>query len=129
MMKEDKQKRIIKEAMTEFFRSEEGEALIGNMVLTAIRIHFSGYELAMEKTHPDGGVEKYTQTGDPLALICKWIKDAEGAIRGCQSDSAKSRNYSANMRDMLAAALTGQKLVDVTPQSKQIGQNDGNDNG
>ncbi len=104
-MNEEKFKDLIKEALAEFIETERGEALLGNIVLNAIRQHFYNYEMAMEKVHPDGGIEKYIHKGDPLALICKWVKNAEGAIRGCQSDAAQARNKAVQVRNMIAQAV------------------------
>ncbi len=129
-MREDKLKRVITEALVDLIRSEEGEALIGTVVLKALAQHFGSYALDMEKTHPDGTVERFQQKGDPLALICQWIKNTEGAIRGCQSDAAQARNRAGQVRDMMLVAMGERhpEILEILPERPQIDNRTANRN-
>lgn len=121
-MREEKFKRLVGAALEDFLKTGSGEALVGNIVLRALRQHFSSYELEMETTHPDGTTERFTRKGDPLALICQWIKNTEGAIRGCQSDAAQARNRSAQVRDMMLVAMGERhpETLEILPERPQI---------
>jgi len=70
-------KKLIIEALQEFFSSEEGRGLIVKAVRTAMI-----YEIELEKHRKDDTVERVKKKADILAYIAAWIKKSEGAIRG-----------------------------------------------
>ena len=83
-------KKLLIDALTQFFKSEKGEELIGNIMLKAIKQSFLK-EMHFEdgKSEPGKVVEK-TQTVDVLDQILFYLPHLEGAIRGCQVDTVKS---------------------------------------
>jgi hypothetical protein len=86
-------KKIITEALHEFFESPQGQRLIAKAVRTAMV-----YEVELEKHHRDDTIERVTKKADILTHIAAWIKKSEGAIRGCQQDVEKALTHSVNTR-------------------------------
>ena len=82
----------IQKELKTFFESEAGESLIGNIVLKAISQSMIR-EVRFEdgKSEPGRVVEK-TEKVNVLDWLMKYLPHVEGAIRGCQSDSAQARN-------------------------------------
>lgn len=74
-------------------------------MLKALTRHFQSYEVDLECRHPDGAVEVKKERGDILGFIAQWIKNSEGAIRGCQADAAAARNRAVETRDVLATMV------------------------
>jgi len=105
-MNREKQKSIIVEALKDFFSSEDGEALIGNIAIKALAQHLNSYEWEMEKHGKDGSVKVETIQGNVLAYISQWIKNAEGAVRGVQADADQARNRSAEAARGVAAIFS-----------------------
>ena len=118
-------KNIIREALADFFASEAGDNLLGQIMLNVLRFQLNGYELKLQKKNPDGTVENYTELGDPLAFLCNYFPNIEGAIRGAQSDAAQARNRAGQARvavgqmmmqiNNLQRPLDAADLVDITP--------------
>lgn len=105
-MKKDVIKEAVKEAIIELMDTPEGRKAFGPLMMEAVGQWVTGYMLDLEKHHPDGTVERVKENGDILAFIAKWISQAEGAIRGVQSDAAQARNRAAETRDMLAVVMS-----------------------
>jgi hypothetical protein len=61
---------------------------------------------------------------DILDFMAVYLPQVEGAIRGCQADSAQARNRSAQTRDMLAGLMRmlppDGDLIDATPQPHKL---------
>ena len=91
----------IQKELVKFFQSEEGEALIGQIMIKAIGIAMVR-EVTVEdgKSEPGRVVEKTIKV-NALDWLMKYLPHVEGAIRGCQSDSAQARNRSAQALDAL----------------------------
>lgn len=101
-MEKDLIKAAVKEAIVELMASPEGRQAFGPLMMDAVGQWIGGYMIEMEKHHPDGTIERVKQPGDILAHISEWIKNSEGAIRGCQADAAAARNRAAETRDIMA---------------------------
>lgn len=110
-MNREKQKDIIKEALGEYFESEQGETMLGTIVCKALYQHINSYEFEMEKTTPDGVKEAKTIKGDILKYIAQWIKNSEGAIRGVQSDAAQARNRAVEARDVALHTMQAMQSI------------------
>ena len=84
----------MQEELKKFFQSEEGETLIGNIVMKAVDQALSR-KVSMEdgKSNPGRVIEKETKV-NILDHLAKYLPYLEGAIRGCQSDAAQARNRS-----------------------------------
>lgn len=100
-MNKDEFKGIIKEAILELMATDEGKEAFGSLMMDAVGQWLRSYELDLERTHPDGTVERVKEKGDILAFIAQWISRSEGAIRGCQADAAAARNKSTQTRDII----------------------------
>lgn len=118
-MKREKQKELIAEAMADFFRSETGEGLIGNIVIKAMAQHLNSYEWEMERHHKDGTVQVETVRGNVLSYMSDWLKNTEGAIRGAQADAGKARNRAGEtlrvilaMAEMISRKAGGPQLIE-----------------
>ena len=94
-------KKLIKEALFEFFKSEEGETLIGTIVLKAVNQALTK-EMEYEdgKTDPGRTVVKKTEV-NVLDQTLAYMASVEGAIRGCQSDAAKARNRAVETKELI----------------------------
>ena len=84
-----------------FFESEVGENLIGQIMLNVVNVALTR-EVTIEdgKSKPGRVIEK-TERRNVLDMIAKYLPHVEGAIRGCQADSAGARNRSTEVRDVL----------------------------
>jgi len=93
----------IQDELKEFFESEAGENLIGQIVLKAVN-QAMNRDITFEdgKTNPGRVVEK-TETWNLLDWLVKYLPHVEAAVRGCQADAAKARNRSTEVRDVLFA--------------------------
>ena len=108
-------KKNIKEALTDFLKSEEGEALIGNIVMKAVSQSMLRKVMIEDGTTDPPHVVEKEITINALDHLMKYVPRIEGAIRGCQSDSAQARNRSA---DVL-------RIIEAIANTKQIGDNNG----
>jgi hypothetical protein len=84
-----------------FFESETGENLIGQIMLNVVNVALTR-EVTIEdgKSKPGRTIEK-TERRNVLDMIAEYLPGVEGAIRGCQADSAKARNRATEVRDVL----------------------------
>jgi hypothetical protein len=98
-------KGVIKEAIIELMATDEGKQAFGPVVFDAIGQWLQSYELDLERTHPDGTIERVKERGDILSFIAHWISRSEGAIRGCQEDAAAARNKAVQTRNLLMEAI------------------------
>ena len=118
-------KKIITEALTDFFTSEPGRQLVGKIVFDALRQALV-YEIEMEDaTSEPGKIKEKIVRGDILSHIGAWIKNSEGAIRGVQADAAAARNRAGQVRTAAAGLerkinLVGRVLVDLESPIKTV---------
>ncbi|HBA84918.1 MAG TPA: hypothetical protein DCZ95_12560 [Verrucomicrobia bacterium] len=105
-MEKDIIKAAVKESIVELMATDEGRQAFGPVVFDAVGQYLQSYELDLERTHPDGTVERLKERGDILSFIAGWISKGEGAIRGCQVDAARARDRATETRDMLAAVAS-----------------------
>ena len=115
-------KEAVKEAIIELMDTPEGRKAFGPLMFDAVGQYIKSYALDLEKHHPDGTIERVKENGDILAFIAKWISQAEGAIRGVQSDAAQARNRAAETRDMLAVAMSraANRIIEPENRTKEI---------
>lgn len=85
-------KKAIKEALEEFVKSAEFELAINRALMR---------EFELERTDAAGRVEKIKETANVLDVLAIWLRNAEGAIRGCQADAASARNKATQTRDLI----------------------------
>jgi hypothetical protein len=84
-----------------FFESEVGENLIGQIMLNVVNVALTRDVIVEDgKSNPGRTIEK-TERRNVLDMIAEYLPYVEGAIRGCQSDSAKARNRATEVRDVL----------------------------
>lgn len=87
-------KRIITEALTNFFKSPAGETLIGNIMLKAVKQSMMRtIQVEDGKTEPGKKVIK-NETVNLLDFMARYLPSVEASIRGAQVDAAKARNRS-----------------------------------
>ena len=101
----------IQKQLERFFLSEQGEKVIGQIVLNAVNQALQR-EILFEdgKSDPGRMVEK-KQVWNILDWLVKYIPHIEAAIRGCQADSAAARNRSNGVLSLLEDVLiAGNKL-------------------
>lgn len=95
----------IKEALKEFFFSEEGERIIGQIVIKAVNQALAR-EIQFEDRKADPGNPKIkTENWNVLDWLCKYLPSLEGAMRGVQNDADQARNRAIETRDMVARAI------------------------
>jgi len=116
-LREDKLKRLMTDALTDFFKSEAGETLIGTIMLKAIAQGLTR-EVRFEdgKTEPGRVVEK-TESWNMVDWLIKYLPHIEAAIRGCQADSSQARNRSAEALD--ASHMTA-KMIHMLGEAVKI---------
>jgi len=98
----------IQKELTKFFTSEEGETIIGQIVLNCVNQALKR-EIKFEDGRSDPGrvVEK-SEVWNILDWIVKYLPRVESAVRGCQSDSAQARNRSNEVKSVLGAIMKQQ---------------------
>ena len=98
----------IQKELETFFKSEIGETIIGQIMIKAVNQALQR-EIYFEdgKTEPGRVVEK-TEVWNVLDWLVKYLPYVEAAVRGCQSDSAASRNRSVEVQQILSAVLQQQ---------------------
>jgi hypothetical protein len=91
----------IQKELEKFCKGEVFEDIIGNIVIKAVNQALTK-EVLMEdgKSEPGRVIEK-TKTVNALEFLMGYLPHVEGAIRGCQSDSAQARNRSAEVKHAL----------------------------
>lgn len=89
------------ELMHGFLTSLEGEAAIGQIMLSAIAQSMTREMTFEDATSQPGRVIAEKRTVNVLDQLVTYMPHIEAAIRGCQSDAAQARNRSANTRDLL----------------------------
>lgn len=93
----------MQEELKRFFESKDGQRIIGQIVLNAINQALMR-EIRFEdgKSEPGRVVEK-TELRNVLDVVAEYLPAVEGAVRGCQADSAMARNRARETRDALIA--------------------------
>jgi len=111
-------KKIVKEALTEFFESDEGQKLIGTIVLHAINISMTR-DIVLEdgKSEPGRKIEKEV-TVNMVDWLIKYMPHVEGAIRGVQEDANKATNNSAKV--LMQMRVLGEALVHMAENIPQL---------
>ena len=108
------------ERVVEMLKQPEVQAALGQIMLDALTQHFNSYELQIETTRADGVVVEKTIKGDPLAILCAWAKDVEGAVRGSQADTNKSVEGSRRVLDVQQQIMAN--MAALVSIMQQIGQ-------
>ncbi len=107
-MFQDKLEQAVVDGITRFFKSEEGEALVGNIVMKALSLKLDR-EIEVETFDKDLGRTVVKKERHNMVEYITLRQGAiEGAIRGCQKDSAEARNRSTQARD------TSRMVVEMT---------------
>lgn len=104
-MKTEKLKEIIKESLEEFFQSEKGEEILGNIILKAAYQSMQRDMTWEDGTSEPGRIIEKTGNVNLLDRLIYYLPRLEGAIRGCQSDAAEARNRAAETRDLIIEAI------------------------
>lgn len=91
-MDKDEQKQIMQEALTDFFKSEAGEELIGNIVLKAV-----DFAMQVEMDIEEFDKEKMTHITKRKRVnvqhfLVKYLPRIEGRLAGVQEDANKTLN-------------------------------------
>ena len=86
---------MTKKSFLKLLRDPEVRAELGQIFLDALT-----WDFHMEKTDAEGATVKESRTCNVLALIAEYLPKVEGAIRGCQADSASARNRAVETRDV-----------------------------
>jgi hypothetical protein len=107
-------KKIVIEALTEFFSSSAGKELVKQAVNDALI-----YDIKSEKTLPDGRVEIIEEKRHALAAMITYLSRTEGAIRGCQEDAAAARNKAVQTRELVL------RMAEKLSEYSQIIKSDG----
>ena len=118
-MKRDELKGILKEALTEFFSSDEGRKVFGQIVFDAINEAMLA-EINFEDGKSESGriVEK-TETVNMIQFLARYIPGLEGSLRGVQSDAAQARNRAAEARNGVGQLISvAQELARVQIESR-----------
>lgn len=107
--RQEKQKNLIKEALTEWVQSKEGETLIGTIVLKGTCQAFE-QTLTKEVEVEDGKTEKgkivYKKKFiNILDELVYYLPGVEAAVRGCQSDAAQARDRAGQVRNAVHAVV------------------------
>lgn len=89
-------KKIVIEALTEFFLSEAGKEIMTTVINQALE-----YELKCEKSDAAGRTEIVTERRHALAALLGYMSGIEGALRGCQHDAAAARNKAVETRNLI----------------------------
>jgi hypothetical protein len=98
-------------ALADFFKSEQGQALIGNIVLKAVNQALTlDVQYEDGKSDPGRVVEK-TETWHMRDWLYKYMPHIEGALRGVQADAATARNRAVQTRDMVTGIIDTLGLV------------------
>jgi hypothetical protein len=87
---------MIERAIKRFFTSDEGQACIEKAINAAFQ-----REITFERTDAEGVKEHVKETHNLLDVLAAWLKNTEGALRGCQADAASARNRATETRDMI----------------------------
>lgn len=120
-MRQNKFKEIIKEALAEFIRSPEGEALIGNIVIKGVNQAMTRKMLFEDGTSEPGRVIEKEQDVHVLEQLIIYLGRTEGALRGVQSDAAQARDRSGQVADILttiADKIESRTLTDGANREK-----------
>lgn len=125
-MKQDKTEQAVVDGITRFLKSDDGEALIGNIMLKALAQAMTREIRFEDGKSETGRVVERTESWNMVDWLVKYLPYIEGAIRGCQADSAAARNRSAEVRDMLAGMMAmlppaDGEILDATPPRPRLG--------
>jgi len=93
----------MQEELKTFFESEVGENLIGQIMLNVVNVALTRDITIEDGKSKRGRVIEKTERRNVLDTIAEYLPYVEGAMRGCQSDSAKARNRATEVRDVLLA--------------------------
>ncbi len=90
-------KEVMKDALTDFFKSEEGEEILGNISMKASDQSFIR-EIQIEdgKSEPGKKVIR-TEKVNAVDFLMKYLPDVEARVLGYQADSSQAKNYSAKV--------------------------------
>lgn len=99
----------IQDELLKFFKSEQGEQVIGQIMLKALKQAFVREMLFEDGKSEPGRVIEKTVMVNILDHIAKYLPYVEGAIRGCQADSAKARNRATEVCGALTRLETALK--------------------
>jgi hypothetical protein len=98
-MREDKFKRLVGEALGDYLRSPEGEALVGGIVVQAVNQALTRELRFEDGTSEPGRVVEKTERWNLLDWLAVYLPRVEGAVRGAQADAAGARNRAGETRD------------------------------
>jgi hypothetical protein len=109
----------IEAAFWSVINSEAFEQRIGAIVQKVVNAKLDR-EVTLETFEQQmGGKVVKTEKMNLLDVVAITLPKMEGAIRGCQADSAEARNRAAQVRDMLAGLMRllppDGELIDATP--------------
>lgn len=95
-------KKDVIEAFKEFLTSEEGETIIGNIILKSFNQAMTRtVKVESGRDNPGGPSVIKEETWNMVDWLIRYLPYVEGSIRGCQVDSASARNRSEEVKGAL----------------------------
>lgn len=119
----EKDRKLVEEIvnqMKDYFKSEEFEIIVGNIVFKGMKQSLRR-EIRFEDSKTETGrvVEK-TETWDILDWLVRYFPYMEGALRGVQSDADQARNRASEVKQLLAIQLsTFHEIIEKLEAAKE----------
>lgn len=114
-MTRDDFKTVMREAMGEYFASEDGRRVIGLAVYDAVNAVMMA-EIRMEDGKSDPGrVVERIETVNVLHFLARYLPGLEASLRGVQSDAAQARNRAAESVQAIEGLLDVFRLAAYRP--------------
>jgi len=96
-------KKAVKEALKEFFSSEEGQQLIGQIVYSAVRAEMTRTLVIKDgKSRPGEEPHVREEQVHILEFLARYLPDIEGRMLGMQADVASARNKAISAGQMFS---------------------------
>ena len=105
-------KKDVIEAFKEFLTTEEGETIMGNIMLKAFNQAMTrNIKVESGRDNPGGPPVIKEETWNMVDWLMNYMPYVEGSIRGVQVDAASARNKSEEVKQVILSFVDGIKKL------------------